>query len=146
MENIAIIYATKTKHSKKIADAVGDALHVRVANIKEQPDVTKVELLFIVSGIYGGTSLPALLTYINEMKAPQLKRVAIITSCASGTQHQDALRHLLEEKGIEVVEELVVKGAFFIVSWRHPNGHDLQQATSFAQTIARAGSLQPHSD
>jgi flavodoxin len=135
MEKIAVIYATKTKHSKKLAEAIGSVLKVKAEDITENPPLQDTDLLFIVSGIYGGTSLPELLKYIMEMEAPALKHAVLVTSCASGKQRQDAVRRILEEKKIEVIGEFVCKGAFLFVSINHPNAMDLKEATDFALKI-----------
>lgn len=136
MENVAVLYATKTQHSKKLAEAIGSALGVKASNITEQPDLRDVELLFIVGGIYGGVSLPELLTFVSGMEAPALKRAALVTSCASGKQRQSALRKILEEKGVQVLDEFVCKGAILFVSLPHPNAKDLKNAVDFALGIA----------
>lgn len=136
MENVAVLYATKTQHSKKLAEAVGSALEVKAQNITENPNLADVELLFIVGGIYGGVSLPELLTFVSGMEAPALKRAALITNCASGKQRQDALRKIFEEKGISVIDEFVCKGAILFVSLPHPDAKDLKNAVEFALGIA----------
>ena len=138
MERVAVLYATKTKHSKKLAEAIGSALKVEAENITENPSLQDIDLLFIVSGIYGGASLPDLLKFIKEMEAPALKRAVLITSCASGKQRQDAVRRILEEKNIEVLDEFVCKGAILFVSLNHPNAKDLEKATTFALEIMNA--------
>lgn len=138
MEKIAVIYATKTKHSKKLAEAIGSALKVEAKNIAENPALQDIDLLFIVSGIYGGASLPELLDYMSKMEAPALKHAVLVTSCASGKQRQDAVRRILEEKRIEVLDEFVCKGAILFVSINHPNSKDLEKATDFAQEIVNA--------
>jgi len=136
MEKIAVIYATKTKHSKKLAEAIGSAIRVKAENITENPDLHDIGLLFIVSGIYGGASMPELLNYIKQLEAPALKHIALVTSCASGKQRQDAVRRIFEEKRIEVIDEFVCKGAFLFVATNHPNSKDLKDATDFALGIA----------
>lgn len=136
MEKTAVLYATKTQHSKKLAEAIGSALGVKANNITEQPDLRDVELLFIVGGIYGGVSLPELLTFVSGMEAPALKRAALVTNCASGKQRQAALRKILEEKGVQVIDEFVCKGAILFVSLPHPNAKDLKNAVDFALGIA----------
>jgi len=136
MENIAVIYATKTKHSKRLAEEIGSALRAKTYNITENPDLHDIDLLFIVSGIYGGASMPELLNYIKEMHAPALKHTVLVTSCASGKQRQDAVRRIFEDKSIKVIDEFVCKGAFLFVSMHHPNSKDLKDATDFALGIA----------
>ncbi len=135
MEKIAVIYATKTKHSKKLAEAIGSALKVDAKNITETPALNDIDLLFIVGGIYGGASLPELLGYIKQMEAPALRRAVLVTSCASGKQRQDAVRAILEEKMIDVIDEFVCRGAFLFVSIKHPNSKDLEKAAAFALGI-----------
>lgn len=136
MEKVAVIYATRTKHSKKLAEEIGSVLKVNAKNITETPDLHDIDLLFIVSGIYGGASMPELLNYIKEIEASALKRIALVTSCASGKQRQDAVRRIFEEKRIAVIDEFVCKGAFLFVSINHPNSKDLKDATDFALGIA----------
>jgi flavodoxin len=135
MMKTAVIYATKTKHSKKLAEAIGSFLNVKAQNITENPDLHDIALLFIVGGIYGGVSMPELLVYIRQMDAPALKNVALVTSCGSGKQRQTVVRSILEEKGIEVIDEFICKGAIFFVSLNHPDSKDLKEATDFAHKI-----------
>lgn len=136
MEKVAVIYATKTKHSKKLAEEIGSVLNVKAKNIIENPDLHDIDLLFIASGIYGGASMPELLNYSKEMEAPALKHIVLVTSCASGKQRQDAVRRVFEEKGVKIIDEFVCKGAFLFVSMNHPNSQDLKDATDFALGIA----------
>ncbi len=141
MERIAIIYATKTKHSKKLAEAIGAVLKVEAKNITQSPTLHDIDLLFIVGGIYGGVSMPELLTFVKEMEAPALKQAAIVTSCGSGKQRQDAVRTILEEKGVQVLDEFVCKGAILFVSFPHPNAKDLKEASDFALKIVNSRML-----
>jgi uncharacterized protein with GYD domain len=69
------------------------------------------------------------------MEAPALKHAVLVTSCASGKQRQDTVRRILEEKGIEVIDEFVCKGAFLFVSMNHPNSKDFKDAIDFALEI-----------
>jgi len=135
MGKIAVIYATKTKHSKKLAEAIGLALKVKALNITEKPNMHDIDLFFIVGGIYGGVSMPELLAFIKDVEAPALKNVVLITSCASGKQGQDAVRSVLEAKGIKVIDEFVCRGAILFVSLNHPNTKDLKDASDFALKI-----------
>ena len=131
----AVIYATKTNHSKKIAEAIGSFLEVKAENITEKPVLDDIDLLFIVGGIYGGVSMPELLTYIKELEAPLPKSAALVTSCVSGKQNQNGVRSILEEKGIRVIDEFVCRGSLKFVYATHPNAKDLKEATDFAEKI-----------
>ena len=135
MTKTAVIYATKTRHSEKLAEAIGSFLNVKIKNITEKPSLQDIDLLFIVGGIYGGVSMPELLEYIKKLEAPLPKSAALVTSCASGSQKQIAVRSILEEKGIRVIDEFVCRGSMLFVSASHPNAKDLKEATDFAQKI-----------
>jgi len=137
MTKTAVIYATKTKHSKKLAEAIGLALNIEAQNINEIQILNYAELLFVVGGIYGGVSMPELLEYIKKIKAPLPKYAALVTSCASGRQRQTAVRSILEEKGIKVIDEFICRGSILFVSVNHPNANDLKEVTNFALRIAR---------
>lgn len=135
MTKTAVIYATKTRHSKKLAEAIGSFLNVKIKNITDKPALHDIDLLFKVGGIYGGVSMPKLLDYTKKLEAPLPKSVALVTSCASGRQKQIAVRSILEEKGIRVIDEFVCRGSILFVSARHPNAKDLKEETDFAQKI-----------
>ena len=132
----AVIYATKTKHSKKLAEAIGKALNIEVKNISENPTINQADLLFVVGGIYGGVSMPELLEYIKKTEAPLPKYAALVTSCASGSQRQTAVRGILEEKGVKVIDEFVCKGSFLFVCAGHPNAEDVKGAADFALRVS----------
>lgn len=136
MGKIAIIYATKTKHSQKLAEAIGSALNVKAENIKENPVLKDIDLLFVVGGIYGGASMPELLEYIERMDTHSLKQAALVTSCASGKQRQTKVRGILEEKGVRVIDEFVCRGSIWFISYNHPNAKDMEAATDFALKTA----------
>jgi flavodoxin len=131
----AVIYATKTKHSKKLAEAVAKVFNVEAKNISENPTID-ADLLFVVGGIYGGVSMPEFLEYLKKAEAPLPQHAALVTSCASGSQRQTAVRAILEEKGVKVIDEFVCRGSIFFVGMGHPNAEDVKGAADFALRIA----------
>ncbi len=135
MEQRAILYATLTGHSQKIAGAIGEALNIEVVNASARPVFADVDLLFIVGGIYAGGSLPALLKFVKTLTQDSVKKVALVTSAARG-QKQDQIRRILQEKGIEVLDEFACPGSFLFLSKGHPNEQDIQHAVDFAVKIS----------
>jgi flavodoxin len=136
MKKISVIYATKTKHSKKIADTVASALGVTAQNIASSPVIESMDLLFIVGGIYGGESLPELKEYVSNLSSAQVKSAAFITSSVSNAKGQDAIRSILEGKGIAVVDEYRCFGSILVVRLGHPNKMEIQSAGDFAIRLA----------
>lgn len=136
MGKIRIIYATKTGHSKKIAEAMGKALYVKAENVSTRPVLEDVDLLFIVGGIYGGESLPLLLNFVKALDRGKVKRAVLVTSCATKKHRQDSVRKLLQQKGIEVLDEIICPGSFLFLRFGHPNKRDIEEAVNFALRIA----------
>ncbi len=130
-----IVYATRTKHSKKLAEAIGSALFIKSENIAAHPHFSGIDLLIIVGGIYGGESMPELVEYVKTLHPSAVKSVALVTNCGSGRQKQLTVRNILEGNGISVLDEFVCKGAILFVAARHPNAMDLTNATTFAKNI-----------
>ena len=135
MGKTGIVYATKTKHSEKLAEAIGSALNIKAENIASQTQFTDIDLLFIIGGIYGGESMTELIEYVRKLDPSMVKSVALVTNCGSGKQKQITVRKILEDNGIKVIDEFVCRGAIFFVALRHPDAMDLEKAADFAKGI-----------
>jgi flavodoxin len=135
MSKIGIVYATKTRHSKKLAEAIGLALDTPAQDFKTRPVFCDIDILFIVGGIYGGEGMPEFLEFLKGLDPASVRRAALLTSCGSGAQKQVSARRILEEKGIEVIDEHVCRGAILFVSAGHPNSRDIIEAQDFAKKI-----------
>jgi flavodoxin len=136
MSRLRIMYATKTKHSQKIAQAMGNALNIQAENVSDNPVPGEVDLLFLVGGIYGGESLPELLTFVNNLDREKIKSVVLITSGVSKKQGQDSVRKILQDKDIPVADEFICQGSFFLFKIGHPNTNDIQEVVDFAVRIS----------
>ncbi len=136
--NIAVIYATMTGHSKKLAECAADALGVKAVNIKTQPDLKDIDLLFIAGGVYASKSHGKLIKYAQGIKGGNVKNAAIITSCASGDSKQTNLREILKANGVNVTEEeYICKGSFlYFAAKGHPDPADIKGAADFAIKVS----------
>lgn len=128
---------TKTGHSRKIAQAIADALELEVFDAKSHPDLRKTDLLVVVGGIYAGRSNPELVDHMKNIDSTQIKHAVLITSCASKKFFQKEVRAVLSENGIEVFpKEFVCRGNFLFLGLGHPNKQDFAEAIDFTkQTI-----------
>lgn len=137
MDNVNVVYATKTQHSRKIAEAVGQGLGVKAKNIAEYPQPEPTGLLFLVGGIYGGKGNPDLLSYADKLDSSLAKKVVLVTSSVSvQNRKQKELRELLEDKGIDIVDEITCQGAFLLIGLNHPNEADIQGIAQKAKEIS----------
>jgi flavodoxin len=139
MGKVAVAYATKTGHSKKLAEAIGRALSVTPRNIIENPAPEATDLLILAGGIYGGESLPEMMAFAGSLDARSVTRAALVTSSASGAMAQKGLRGVLEEKGIPVVGEIIVPGALLVFRLGRPNRKDVEKAVAFAADLVKEG-------
>ena len=136
--NISVIYYTKLGHSKKIAQAIANELGVKAQDIRENPEIKDVDLLYIVSGIYGGKSAPGLLEFLKTLDGQQIKRAYLLTSSGGKTTRAAEVRTVLTELGIPVVEEeFTCQGAIFLFGMGHPNKTDIQNAIQFVQSVSQ---------
>ncbi|NLH19072.1 MAG: hypothetical protein GX462_03285, partial [Thermotogaceae bacterium] len=94
--NHAVVYLTKTGHSKKIASAIASALSLSALDIKTRPAIGEVDLLFIVGGLYGKQSDPMMLEFVKGLSPKQIKKAVLVTSSANGSLKQAAVRTALE--------------------------------------------------
>lgn len=140
MGSTGLVYATKTGHSRKIAQAIGKELGIGVLDVLAEPSEPQDELLFIVGGIYAGKSMPQLLEYARRLSAGHVKKAVLVTSAVSEQGcAQTELRGILEEKGIEVLEEIKCPGSFLFFKMGRPSSEDLHSVAMRAAGIARSG-------
>ena len=131
---VALIYATKTGHSKKIALAIEKEFRIQAMDIKTNPKLESVDLLYILGGVYGAKSAPELIEFVRSFDSQQVKRVALMTSSAGKTITQKEIRTLLVNKGIAVLEdEFICQGGFLFVGVGHPNVKDINNAIEFVK-------------
>lgn len=134
---IDIIYASMTGHSKKIASAIARNLGISSHNVKENPRIMDCDLLYIVSGIYGGDCSPQLLKFIQSLSPEQVKKVALITS-STKIVPQKTIRNALVSNGIEVLkEEYLCQGGFLFMAFSHPNKDEINGAVRFAEKFIK---------
>ncbi len=130
---VYILYATMSGHSKKIAEAISKSIGIQAYNLKED-DLPPCDLLFIVSGIYGGENKPELLDFAKKVSPTNIKRVVQLTSSARGSA-QGSLRTILSQRGIAVdPQEYLCTGSFLFAKMGHPNRSEIEGAVSFVKT------------
>jgi flavodoxin len=130
----ALVYFSRTGHSKRIAKAIAEALQIAALDVKSEPVLNEVDLLFIVGGIYGGASSPELKAYAEGLSKSSVKKAALITSCLNRIHRQSMIREILTRKGIDVApDEFVCRGSFLFFGLGHPSKEEIDAAISFAR-------------
>lgn len=102
----AVVYATLSGHSKKLANAISEALGVHAYNIKkEQPKITDEECVIVVCGIYSGLIMPDLESFLKDFDFGNVKKAAIVMSSCSGDFSKVTVKSILSDRGIEIIDE-----------------------------------------
>lgn len=129
----AILYATVTGSSKKIAKAIGDKIKVTPRNVKDNPEPGVVDTLIIVSGVYMGKSKKELVDYVGALHMNQVKRAIVVTTSGAGQNRTSPAEvvQVLKRKGIPVLGEFNVRGKAFIIPTGHPSLKDLSEITQW---------------
>ncbi|MFA5657757.1 MAG: flavodoxin domain-containing protein [Oscillospiraceae bacterium] len=136
--NYSVVYATMTGHSRKLANSIADALSVSAENVKNKPEIINTDILFIVSGIYGGVVLPELLNFVECLSSEEVKRACLVLSSCGGDFSKANVKDALQKKGIEVIEEeYKCVGGFLVVKIGHPNKKEISTAVEFAIDITK---------
>ncbi len=136
----AVAFYSVTGHSKKIANAVGEALQIPVYDLKKNPDIVDCDQLYLVSGIYASAADPKMLALLKQMDGKKVRKAALLTSSAAGVTRQRQTREMLQALGIQVfVEEYTCLGTFLIFRRGHPNQQEVADAVAFARKVAESG-------
>jgi len=134
----SVIYASKTGHSRKIANAVASELKVDAYDVKKTPILENVDILYIVGGIYAGKSAPEMIDYLKTLSEKNVKRAVLLTSSASKKGRQNDVRKILTDNGIAVSEEeFKCRGGFLIIAIGHPNSEDIKNAVEFVKKTSQ---------
>lgn len=138
MSNVSVVYATKTQHSRKLAEAIAKEFGVTAKDVEKYPEPEATGLLFLVGGIYAGKSNPALLSYVEKLDASTTKKAVLVTSSVSvRNRSQKDIRELLVKKDIAVVDEITCTGGFLFIKITHPNKTDIQNIAEAAKDICK---------
>lgn len=129
-----IIYATMTKHTKKLAEGLEESLGVKAQNISDKPDVTNTDILIVGAGIYGGKVSSDFTEYFNKYKAGDIKKAIIFLNSCGGDDLSGDLRNLMESKKIKVYDKVFTcKSKFLFFNLTHPNVKDIENLKVFTQ-------------
>jgi flavodoxin len=136
--NKSLVYLSRTGHSKRIAEAIAAELQIPAQDVRDCPRLSGVDLLFVVGGIYGGRSDPRMVEYVQKLDSSMVKRVVLVTSCASRRNKQDMIRNVLLRNGIQVApDEFICRGNFLFLGAGHPNRRDIDDAISFVRKFTK---------
>lgn len=137
--NIKVMYHSSTGNTKKIAQAIADALNVKAEPIGEGEIAfsAPIDLLFIGDGVYFGKANKNVISFINRLDPNIVKNTAVFATYGGQAGIGASIKKLLQNKGLNVLgEPFTCKGkAWGFLNHKHPNEADLNMAHEYAKGI-----------
>ncbi len=106
--NIAVRYCSKTKfgNTRKIAEAIAEGVGIKAVSISDEPKLAeKADVLFLGGAPYANIMDPELREYANSIDPDMVSKVVLFTTSNWSRRTVNALKKILEKKGISVCEE-----------------------------------------
>ena len=131
---IAIRYYTRGGNTKKLADAISEAVGVE-AKTTAEPLTEDVDILFLGSSVYAYGVDDEVKKFIDGINVKVGKVVNFSTAALIKSTYKQVAK-LLAEKNIPFAEEeFACKGSFALMHKGKPNADDCKAAAAFAKKI-----------
>ena len=131
----AVRYYTKTGNTKRLAEAVAEAVGVEALPISEPID-EKVDILFLGNSYYAFSIDPEVRNFIRSLDKEKVGKIANFGSAALMNSTYNKVKAEADKFGIPLVEkEFHCKGEFKGLHKGRPNDEDLAAAAAFAKSL-----------
>ena len=132
---IAVRYYTKTGNTKKLAEAVANAIGEKALPISS-PITEPVDILFLGNSYYAFTIDPEVREFIRSLDKQKVGRIVNFGSAAMLNSTYKKVKAEADKVGIPVDEkEFHCRGEFKGLHKGRPNEEDLKAAGDFARKI-----------
>ena len=136
--NCAVRYYTKTGNTKKLAEAVAQAVGVEALPITEPVD-EKVDVLFLGNSYYAFNIDPEVRSFVQSLDRKKIGKNVNFGSSAMLNSTYKKIKAEADKIGIKMDErEFHCRGEFKGVHKGRPNEDDLKAAAEFAKSIVGA--------
>jgi len=132
---IKVMYHSKGGNTKKIADAIAEAVGQVNEAVPPAYPLDNVALLFLGGAPYAGKIDKKLADFIKTLNTSRVRNVALFGTTGSQDSAINEMKSMLKAQGINVLDEtFLCKGKYFVFfNRKHPNEADTKAAKEFAQ-------------
>ena len=135
--NIAVRYYTKTGNTKRLAEAVANAVGVEALSISE-PVAEPVDILFLGNSYYAFSIDPEVREFVASLDKKKVGKIVNFGSAAMLNSTFKKVKAEADKVGIPMDErEFHCKGEFKGLHKGRPNEDDLSAAAEFAKAIVK---------
>jgi flavodoxin len=133
---IEIAFKSK-RNTKKIANALGEALNTKPIEIDGTTIIEDADILFLGCGIYAGDVLPEVKDFVKTLNPSKVRKVVLFLTCGFGKDQTEKLKEEIRCQGLRLEERtFFCKGrTFSFVNRNRPIDTDLEQAVKFARGL-----------
>ena len=133
--NVAIRYYTKGGNTRRLAEAMGEAIGVAALPL-DAPIEEPVDVLLLGNSYYAFTIDPAVRDFVRSLDATKVRSIVNFGSAALMNSTRKKVKAEADRVGIPVDErEFHCKGEFKGMNKGRPNADDLHAAARFAKGI-----------
>ena len=133
--NVAVRYYTKTGNTKRLAEAVSEALGVKAYPISE-PIKEKTDILFLGNSYYAFSIDPEVRNFVRGLDKNLVGKIVNFGSAAMLNSTYKKVKAEADKVGIPMDErEFHCKGEFKGIHKGKPDADDLKAAADFAKQI-----------
>ena len=132
---IKVMYHSRGGNTKKVADAIAEAVGQVSEAVPPAYPLDNVALLFLGGAPYGGKIDSKLADFIKTLNTGRARNVALFSTTGSQDKAITQMKEMLTAQGINVLDEtFLCKGKYFaFFNRKHPNEADIKAAKEFAQ-------------
>ncbi len=132
---IAVRYYTKTGNTKRLAEAIADAVGAEALPITA-PITEPVDILFLGNSYYAFTIDSEVRTFVSSLDKEKVGRIVNFGSAAMMNSTWKKVKAVADKAGIPMDErEFHCKGEFKSIHKGKPDEADLKAAAAFARKI-----------
>ena len=136
---IAVRYYTKTGNTKRLAQAIAEAVGVEALPISTPVD-DPVDILFLGNSYYAFTIDPEVRNFVRSLDKGKVGRIVNFGSAAMLNSTWKKVKAEADRAGIPMdAREFHCKGEFKGIHKGRPNAEDLKAAADFARNIVSEG-------
>jgi flavodoxin len=133
-----VVYYSLTGNTRKVAEAIASELGVEAKNIRNVDTISQDAFIFLGSGYYGAVLVKDIADFIDRNKL-QGRKVALFGTSGFGWERElSIMEKQVSGKGVEVIGRFNCFGRFAAIKRGHPLPEELDQARSFARSIAQS--------
>lgn len=136
--NVKVVYFSRTGSTKKVAEAIAEAVGVRAESVEGCRAEGEVDVLFVGGAVYADCDhgfSPAIKSFLGGLDPRRVRRVAIFDTYAFKSSIEK-LASEVESAGLSLAaERFSSRGKFLFFNARRPNEVDLERARAFARAM-----------